>query len=280
VPFLQRWWNKKTTVFVALQLTAFLILASQIRLDQQFTLLDRLFSYAYTPVLTLVNQGASYAQFVFSNRRLVSDLNRENERLKHELASLKLLVVQQTQQVRENLQLRALLELPKHPEWHYITAEIIGRHRRFGDDVWIINKGEKHGLRPDLGVIGREGVLGVVFQTHPYSAKIKSLPNPGTVVACMDLKSKYMDGFIEGRGSLTSCFLKNIPTYEPFQLGDTIVTSGMDRLFPQGLPIGILERLEGSDGLFQTGTVRFSADFSRQDQVFVLLQQSVSEMVP
>lgn len=103
-----------------------------------------------------------------------------------------------------------------------------------------INIGEKQGVRPEMGVVSAQGIVGVVRHTTSKYSQVMSLLNKDLQVNAKLKKSSHFGSLKWEGGSPTFLTLNDVPNSAPIALGDTITTGGMSTIFPDGIPIGIV----------------------------------------
>lgn len=203
------------------------------------------------------------------------DLNRRNAELQSEVTYLQNAI----DLLREQLM---NLELPL-PEalrnYDFIVAHVIKNSVMKPHNYITINKGSEDGIRPEMGVIDQNGVVGVVGTVGPHSSRIISLLNPHFRLSC---KIKGNDSF----GSMVwdgkdprYAVLEELPRHTVYHAGDTVVTSGYSAVFPPGIPVGIVEAnsKSGNDNLFSL-KIKLLTDFSTLDNVQVVINYMAEEL--
>ena len=207
----------------------------------------------------------------FNLRESNEDLNRRNADLQSQVATLEA----QVDLLRErfNVGINDVPEVIK--PYDFIVAHVIKNSVMKQNNYLTINKGTLDGIKPEMGVIDQNGVVGIVNVVGPHSARVISLLNPHFRLSC---KIKNNDNF----GSLVwdgrdprFALLQELPRHTEFQKGDTIITSGYSAVFPPGIPIGIIE----SENNKATGLrVRLLTDFSTLDNVQVVVNYIAEEV--
>jgi rod shape-determining protein MreC len=193
----------------------------------------------------------------------------ENTRLKAELK--RLLEEQQKYQevLLENRRLRELLSL-KEKEHGYVTAaRIIAR----GADQWaktfVLDKGLSDGVTKDMTAITPKGLVGKISGVSNSYSSLLLLTDLNFSTA-VRLQESRREGIISGTG-LRKCQLKYIPNEEEVKVGDIVITSGLDSLFPQGIPVGYISRIDKKgSGLFQNIEVTPLEDNAEIEEVAII----------
>jgi rod shape-determining protein MreC len=151
-----------------------------------------------------------------------------------------------------------------------ISAEVIA----YSPSAWfrtiVINKGLRDGVKKDMPVVTWEGVVGKVMRTSPGSSIILLVIDRNSSIDVLVQRTRAR-GIVEGDGG-SRCQLQHVPRTDDIEAGDHLITSGLGGIFPKGLSMGDVVRVERKEyGLFQEVEVRPSADFSRLEEVMVIL---------
>jgi rod shape-determining protein MreC len=256
--------------FVILEFTALLIVSYQIQVSPEINFLEKVGLTIFAPFQSLADKIADTGFAIMEARKSVRELKDELRSLKEKAHLTDQLAYRLREEERKNRRLRKLLNLKAPPEWKMVAAEVIGKARKFGDSIFLINSGSWDGLHPDLGVICDQGVVGILRQVGPFSSKVLILPNPSAVIAVMTEQSSYLDAYSSGTGQHMGR-LENIPNFEQVEIGEMVFTSGLDGLFPRGLPLGTISERTKTNQLFQKLSINFKVEFSRIEEVFILL---------
>jgi rod shape-determining protein MreC len=197
------------------------------------------------------------------------------------LAGYELGVERMEQLDAENSRLRALLALPPEPGFRQEHARVVARDFSAWWQQLVIRKGADHGITVDAPVVFAGGVVGRVREVRARTSVVALVSDPGVSIAVVvegdrgpDARPvKYTGGdnpaFGPARGTLE--FVPNDITVAP-AAPRRLLTSGLGGVFPAGLPVGRLTRVEPSpDGLFQTGEVELPAALLALDEVTVLV---------
>ena len=176
-------------------------------------------------------------------------IREENIKLKEKLYNLILQNQSQISLIEENQRLKNLLELKKNRVDVVTIAEVVARgSNKFLNTVWI-NKGTNDGVKENMPVITFNGLTGkVVYTTGNYS-EILLITDPNFSVA-VRIERTRVEGVMTGAGT-NKAILKYIPHDEEVLVGDRIITSGLDNLFPEGINVGVVKKIDKKRGGFQ-----------------------------
>ncbi len=260
------------TTLLTLELLLLLFVAYQLQVSRKVDVLEKTTLTVFGPVQQLTHNMVGSLSNALRSKKTRDELDKENIQLRATLEGYEQLRTQLEEAELENARLSQLLELPPEPEWKAIPAQVVGRANRHNDFLITINRGSRAGIREDMGVICARGVVGVVWEVSGGYSKILTANNPGSVIAAMIQDSRYQESYVSGNDLLTGR-LENFPNFETIHDGDLILTSGLDEVFPKGMHLGQVITAHSSSYLFQDVQVRFATDFSRLEEVVVLVRE-------
>jgi rod shape-determining protein MreC len=174
----------------------------------------------------------------------------ENLRLKAELDKLLRERQKYEEAFLENKRLKEILLL-KEKEHRYVTvARVIARGPDQWSNTFVLDKGLPAGIQKDMTAITTKGLVGKISEvSNSYSYLL--LLTDINFSATVRLQEGRMEGIISGTG-LRKCQLKYIPYDEEVKKGDVLITSGLDSLFPKGIPVGYVSKVDKKgSGIFQ-----------------------------
>lgn len=172
----------------------------------------------------------------------------------------------------ENQELKRLLQIAEITDTAGMTAAIVGQQEILDSTVTVINRGQRDGLEVGMPVVVDNFVLlGIISHVGPTHAHVLSLHE-----STLQLSGKIHDlegavhGIVEGSAGLAT-HLELVPKDIEIRIGQSIVTSGLDIGIPQGLLIGLVERVENEpNNFFQSATIQFMANPREYSYVTVL----------
>lgn len=217
-----------------------------------------------------INKIENSIDFFVDMKKLVD----ENERLSEENIELREKVRQLEIDGIENDQLRDMLNLTKKYETsNAIVAEVISMDSSMWFDVFTINKGEKDGIKNDMTVLTPEGLVGKVTQTFNSTAQVTSILDVNNAVSARltktgDLITTKGDMNLVDKGLLK---LKYVTSDVSLAEGDVVETSGMGGIYPKGIFIGTISKVEQDSKLMRTYAVlEPGVDFNKLSEVLVI----------
>lgn len=169
---------------------------------------------------------------------------------------------------RENARLRELLAFRERLAGELLAASAIGRDATGLARTITIDRGERDGVAKGAAVLAPAGVVGQVFLVSPHAARVLLITDHNSGVDAVVQRTRAR-GIVEGTVS-EGCGLKFVKRTEDLQRGDVVVTSGVDGIFPRGLPIGRIVAVDKrGQSLFQYASVQPFVDFERLEEVLV-----------
>ena len=156
------------------------------------------------------------------------------------------------------------------PDDAVLAAAVIGLPRNNYEQVIVLNRGTRNGVGLRMPVITHQGLLGVTIEVGPNYSKVRLITDQSQGVGALVQRGRYT-GTVEGSlgGDLRLNF---IPIYAEVEPGDVVLTSGMGGIFPKGLLIGEIVRVdEAHNTLYQMITLRSMIDMNSLEEVLILL---------
>lgn len=215
-----------------------------------------------------------------------SDLQRHNQNLLAEQARLEQELIRLRRRVADAVADR---ELPTHlldeagvmSDVLTLTARIVNMRNEAGSPYYIIDKGRRHGIKPDMPVMSAKGVMGAVLEVSQDYAIIVPIINPKVKLSTM-VKGKAYQGHLSSLGHNQPIYFAGVSLQAEINAGDTILTSGYSYLYPEGLMVGVVEERDqkgavGAEAAFGAYRLRLNTDFDKLRYVYVLLLPPMTE---
>ncbi|MDR0497947.1 MAG: rod shape-determining protein MreC [Treponema sp.] len=220
--------------------------------------------------------SSAVSRTVLAIRELAS-LRREYTELAERIARYEQLERSSAEIRQENIRLRELLGFSRDLRYQHIPAELIGRDPNNLFSVFIINKGKTAGIAVNMPVIayhnGTQGLVGKVVTAGAFESLVMPLYDTACFVSSRLAESRY-EGIVEGQGipeiPLLMRYIKKRARDE-INIGDMVISSGMGGIFPAGINIGRVNRINYRENeLSMEVELEPSVDFSRLEHVFVI----------
>ncbi|HEY9855395.1 MAG TPA: rod shape-determining protein MreC [Stenomitos sp.] len=213
-------------------------------------------------VVGSVRGGATYFQDLES-------LRRENAALNAKVVEVEAELLRKREVDAENARFSQLLGLEQAVAPHGIAARVIGRAPNNWQQRLVIDRGSSSGIGVDSVVLVPRGVVGRVLTVSPHTAVVSLLTDPGQTVGILDQRSRS-PGVVLGEGQPTLT-LQYLPQQVDYRIGDAVVTAGYGGIFPKGLNVGKVVRVESEpNAITPRVSIVLNADLDRIEEVLVL----------
>jgi len=246
---------EKTVLAVAVALSVFMLTRPE---ESRIAEARSISSFLLYPVNRAGDYFTSVEELTAENdglRKRVVSLTHENERL--------------TQFRVERNRLRELLEFRKDSFYEFMPCDVIARSSsRFHHSI-TVDRGSDSGVLPGMPVVGYRGLAGRVTQVFPSSSRVLLLNNKSVSVSCLVKRSRVIGVLEWERGNLFS--LDYVGKEEDVLPGDTLVTSGLGRVFPKGFPVGtVFQVAEEKTELSRRVGIICMTDLNKLEEVFII----------
>ncbi len=253
-----------------------ILLAWQVKSDNDVPLVRVWAVTAVTPVASAIELTRNGTTGFFANyfelknarqqsRKLTIEVNRlrlENQFLKNELASAQ--------------RAESLAGFQAHNPSKMIGARVIGATPGMGTKSVLIDRGSASGIRRQMAVVTPDGIVGKVIAVFPFASQVLSVTDPG-FSAGVESQKNHVHGVLKGLGNGTTR-VDYVPGSQKVEVGETFYTSGEDRVFPKGLPVGKVTGVH-EGGNFQEITVQPTGAEAAPEEVLVILDP-VHQAIP
>lgn len=261
---------------IALLLVNFVLMAYSAKTDTQQSVIrvwaQTAADFVQSPVTTVSSGISNYFQRISSLRTAQS----ENDVLKQRIQELEVELQSRESLTVEAQRLRSLLELKEQTDFKIKTAQIIGRDPSAWFDTIIINRGSSDGVRLNMPIITKGGLVGRVSAVSFLTAQVHLITrekvSEGGVIG--ELGASNALGVVSGTGKKELLEMGYVPGSVAVQVGDSVYTTGQEGIYPAGLKIGeIVEVRTGSATVPQQIFIKPSANFSSLEEVVVVLYE-------
>jgi rod shape-determining protein MreC len=191
----------------------------------------------------------------------------QNEKLRDELERMRLEHVRMAEDASQARRLQTLLAFKEQFISQTMAAQVISTTGSEYSRGVYIDKGSKNGIKPDMPVITADGIVGKVLRVYPTSSLVLQINDPSSGAGVILEKSR-LQGILKGSAS-GGTFLANIMADEKIEPGERLLTSGGDRVYPKGMPVGTVARVNPA-GTFLNVEVKPAAQLNRLEEVLVI----------
>jgi rod shape-determining protein MreC len=275
--FLSRYRN--LIVLAAILFAQIIALAIQVRRpsDEGETRLIRVWAIsAVTPFEKAVVHSQEWVQGLFTNYAYLRGVRRENRELRAEIERMKIEQARFDEDARMARRVQALLGFKEQYVDSTVAAQVIGTSGSEQSRVLYIDKGSSDGIKTDMAVITPTGIVGKIVQVAPEWSQVLPINDQFSGVGAA-LKDSRLQGILKGapNGATT---LQYIMSDEKVVPGEDVITSGGDRIFPKGLPVGKVVSVAPGKDLFLNIRVIPSSRLDGLEEVLVVTR--ITEKMP
>jgi len=268
--------HKSLVLLAGVVILQLVLLAVQIKRDSQGRLIRVWTVGAVSPFERAGSYGFGWFRDIWRHYIALQYTSRENEQLRRDNDTLKLQIAQLQGKAAEADRLAALLNFRQaHTDVPMVGARVIGGSAGTASQTIELDRGERDGIRRNMGVITPDGVVGKVIEAFPHTSQVLLLTDKESGVGAM-LADSRVQSPVGGSGEpLLS--MKYVPNDYDVNVGDRVITSGMDRIFPRDLPIGTIAQIKAGNP-FKQIRIKPAANLERLEEVLVLLSLHPLEM--
>jgi|SRR5271165_135558 len=223
---------------------------------------------AVTPLEKAVVHSQTWVHDKWVGYLWLRNVHRENEELRAEIERMKLEQARLNEDANMARRIQTLLAFKEQYIENTVAAQVIGTSGSEQSRVLYIDKGSDDGIKPDMAVITPTGIVGKIVQVSAGSAQVLPINDQLSGVGAA-LKDLRLQGILKGAPNGTTT-LQYIMSDEPVKVGEQVITSGGDRIFPKGLEIGTVASAEPGKDLFLNIRVIPSARLDRLEEVLVI----------
>lgn len=214
---------------------------------------------------------------IFHNYIYLRGVRAENRELKQQIEQMRLQQVRLSEDAAQAHRLQSLLAFKEQFVSKTVAAQVIGSSGSDLSRVVYIDKGENVGIRRDMPVITAEGIVGKVLMVYPSVSQVLLINDQTSGVGAILDKSR-LQGVLRG-GATGEVMLERVMSDEQVAAGDIVLTSGGDRIFPKGLPVGTVSKVSNGKDLFLNIKIKPAANLSKLEEVLVLVEKQERQAV-
>jgi rod shape-determining protein MreC len=247
-----------------------LLLAVQIRRDTEHVRLIRVWSVAsVTPFERAGTWTITKVRDTWNGYFALVHTHRDDQAMKAEMDRLKIQNAELQGQSAEAQRLAAMLGfINAHTEVPMVAARVIAAGADSSSHSFYINRGEREGIRRNMAVITADGVVGKVLEVYGHVSNVLEITDRDSGVGALMADSR-IQGPVGGTGEPTMA-MKYVSNDETVNVGQQILTSGQDQIFPKDLPVGTITEVKPGTP-FKMIRVKPAAHLDQLEEVMVLL---------
>jgi rod shape-determining protein MreC len=262
--------------------------------DRQLSAPEKFVNDSVAYVQQWLYKPAGYIAGLFEDIGNIRSLQEENEQLRTTAASyardkIKYNVIEQ-----KNEELDRALKFTERQrqlnDYEYLIAQVVSVSSDPYNPTIKIDLGSENGIKENMAVVTVDGLIGIVSKVSAFSSNVEPItsldeksPNSKSISVTVLGRENDSFGIISTYDKENGRFeMTRIPENDPMIVGDTVITSGLGRVFPRGLVVGTVETTPqaGDFGLTKVASVKPLADFNRLTEVFVVKMSDVEVDTP
>ena len=225
-----------------------------------------------SPLQKIILQTIRITEGVWLKYFHLINVRDENRDLKKELDAIRMENNQYRELLTSNQRLQNLFQFKETLNYPVLAVQVIGWDPTGWFKSVIIDKGANSGLKVNMAVVNASGVVGRLVAVSPNYAKVLLIIDQNSAVDCIIQRSREKS-ILKGFTSKI-CKLDYVVKTSDVVVGDMVITSGMGRVFPKGLPVGeVIEVVSRPGELFKDIEVRPVVDFSKLEELLVILKE-------
>jgi rod shape-determining protein MreC len=259
---------RNITVLLVALFAQLVLLAWQVKSDSDVPLVRVWAISAVSPVASAIEGVRNGTTGFFSNYFELRNAREQSRELRTEVDKYRLENQFLKNELESARRAEALAGFQAHSLSKMIGARVIGTTTGMGSKSVLIDRGTASGVRKGMAVVTPDGIVGTVVAVYPFASQVRGVTDPG-FAAGVESQKNHVHGVLKGIGN-ESAKVDYIPTGQKVEVGEMFFTSGEDRIFPKGLPVGKVTAVkEGS--AFQDIYVQPSGVESAPEEVLVIV---------
>lgn len=238
--FLNRYRN--ITVLLLVIFAQLTLLAVQVKNDQDVRMIRIWTVSAVTPVARVMEAFRGGGLGFVRNYILLHDVNAENRRLQAELDRYKMENIALRNELNTADRAKALQVFQQQTPSKTLAASVILASAGSNAQVRFLDRGSFSGVQRGMAVVTPDGIVGKIISAYPSASEMLMVTDPDFAAGVMTQSG--VRGILKGLGNPTLCKVDYIPVQETIAVGEMLWTSGDDRVFPRGFPVGTVKSVK------------------------------------
>ena len=251
-----------TIIFILLEIVSFSLIIRHNEYQRA------IFSESASTLFGNVSSTITSIKDYFRLKEMNESLANENILLKNRLEEYELL--------RDTI-IHGTVVQDSIPVYEYIGAKQVNATYNRTKNYITLNRGRKNGLQKEMAVCTPEGIVGLIQDLSDHFAVVIPLINVDSRISAKIKKNNYYGSLQWDGNDYAYSYLNDIPYHVEVNAGDTIVTSGLSKIFPEGIVVGYVETVDKETANFLKIKVKLAVDFKRINHVYVILNNKKNE---
>ena len=251
-----------TIIFILLEIVSFSLIIRHNEYQRA------IFSESASTLFGNISSTITSIKDYFRLKEINESLAKENILLKNRLEAYEFL--------QDTIIQRTVVE-GSIPVYEYIGAKQVNATYNRTKNYITLNRGRKNGLQKEMAVCTPEGIVGLIQDLSDHFAVVIPLINVDARISAKIKKNNYYGSLQWDGNDYAYSYLNDIPYHVEVNAGDTIVTSGLSKIFPEGIVVGYVESVDKETANFLKIKVKLAVDFKRINHVYVILNTKKNE---
>jgi len=271
---------RNITVLLLVIFAQLVLIAVQVRNDQDVRMVRVWSITAITPLARVLETLRGGTSSFFQNYILMHDAREDNRRLRAELDRLKMENQFLKTEISTADRAKALVAFQQRTQSRTIAARVIAAGAGANSKVVFLDRGSGAGVERGMPVVTPDGIVGKVIAAYPTASEVMLITDPEFAAGVVSQKNRVV-GTLKGQGQ-SNCKVDYVPSEEKVEVGEAFFTSGDDRIFPKGFPVGVVRVVRPSSP-YQEVLVEPSGLERGLEAVLIVLEdvhQAIPEVAP
>jgi len=226
-------------------------------------------SFQRASFLNSLNEISGNVYSLYSSVTEYLSVKSENDKLSFENIELRKLL--KSNYINNTLTLKSINDSIYKQKYDYFTAKIVNNSVIHQTNYLTLNKGKNQGVKPDMGVINSQGIVGIIKDVSSNFSIVIPAININAHISAKIKKTGYFGTLSWDGTDYRYTQLNEIPFHIKIAKGDTLVTSGYSSIFPEGIMVGIISDFNLNKGNnFYSIKVKLSTDFMNLNHVYII----------
>ena len=263
--------QRTAVLFIAVVLGHIILISAQVNSRAGVPLLEVVTFGAFAEVQRGAAGLTGSVRDAWSGYGNLRGVREENDRLKRQLGELQMQFQQERARAERARQLERLLGFQQDLRVETIPASVIGASASLEFRGITIDRGSNVGVTTNMAVIAPTGLVGRIVTPTVHASKVQLITDQNAAAGALVERSRAQGIVIGSNNEDTGTLRMNfVAATADVKVGDTIVTSGVDGIFPKGFVIGRVEEVDNGNGIYKAIRVRPSVDFNALEEVLVV----------
>ena len=229
---------RNITVLLLVIFAQLVLIAVQVRNDQDVRMVRVWSITAITPLARVLEAVRGGTSGFFQNYILMHDARADNRRLQADLDRLKMENQFLKTEISTADRAKTLVAFQQHTQSKTIAARVIASGAGANSKVVFVDRGSGAGVEKGMAVVTPDGIVGNVIAAYPTASEVMLITDAEFAAGVVSEKN-HVVGTLKGQGQST-CRVDYVPSEEKIEVGEKLYTSGDDRIFPKGFPVGVV----------------------------------------